>query len=472
MTFLARRRGRAALALLCAAAGALSGCGSRQASADPNPSIVIISIDTLSAGALRPFDARAPSHARIDGLAEGSVRFHETLSTASWTLPAQASLLTGLYPDRHGATDPRRRIDASVRTAAEVLRDAGYETVGFTDGGYVSDSFGFGRGFEVYDGRAEPGRSLQGIPRGGRPNELRGATLFDRATAYLERRDRDAGPLFLWVHTFAVHDYFEVHPWTVAALPPFPDPGSKDYRGCLRGTSDCPEEVWRRLRALYAAEVAHLDQGLGRLLDALVESGVGADAYVAFVADHGEGFAPALGRIHHGGRLERDLLRVPFLLAGPGLAPRDVSTPVSLVDVTPTLLALAGVAAPPGLDGRSLAVVARDPAAEPPSGPLFAMEYHHWWQDGRRQASKQSLPEPLATAVIEGTRWLIRDRDGERLYDTATDPDQLEALPASSAGIVALRARIGERLHPLPSTPEAPVDPALREQLESLGYGN
>jgi arylsulfatase A-like enzyme len=357
-----------------------------------------------------------------------------------------------------------------VRTAAEVLRAAGYETVGFTDAGYVSHRFGFARGFDVYNERTPGGGSLRGVPRDGRPNDVRGAALFDRAAAWLQRRERDAGPLFLFVQTYSVHDYFKVHPWAADALPPFPDPGGMGYLDCLLGNSDCPPETWDRLRALYSQEVAHLDAGMATLLDALREAGVTGNAYVAFVSDHGEGFAPELGRIHHGGRLERDLLRVPFLLSGPGLAPRDVATPVSLVDVLPTLLALAGIPAPDGLDGRSLDATARGEAPDPAPVPILAMEHHHTWQDGRRLASKEALDAPVAVALIEGTRWLLRDEGGERAYDVAADPDQREALPESTPGLAELRERIGQRSHVLPSMGEAPVDSALRQQLESLGY--
>jgi len=274
------------------------------------------------------------------------------------------------------------------------------------------------------------------------------------------------------VQAYSVHDYFNVHPWAVAALPPFPDPDPERYLDCLLGNSTPPPEVWDRLRALYAAEVAHLDTGLARLFDALRDAGVSDRAYVAFVSDHGEGFSPDLGRIHHGGRLERDLLHVPLMLSGPELPPRDISTPVSLVDVLPTLLALVGVPSPDGLDGRSLAPVARGSVQEPEPEPIFAMEHHHKWLNGRRLASNEPLEAPAAVGVIESSRWLLLDEEGERAYDVAADPEQREPLPESTPGLAELRERIGQRSHELPSMVEAPVDSALLKQLESLGYVN
>jgi arylsulfatase A-like enzyme len=143
---------------------------------------VLISIDTLSRSALSSFDSSATARPALDALARESVRFTRAYSTAAWTLPAHASLLTGLYPDRHGATTFDVGIEPSAPTLAERLRAAGYETVAFTNGGLVSDWFGLGRGFERYDERVEPGAASAAIdlPRDGRSVDIPGMRLFER----------------------------------------------------------------------------------------------------------------------------------------------------------------------------------------------------------------------------------------------------------------------------------------------------
>src|SRR5437773_7232662 len=101
--------------------------------------VVLISVDTLRRGSLRPFRRDAAELPNLDAFAHRSVIFESALSPAAWTLSAHASLLTGVYPDRHGATDPRRRIAPKRPTLAQELRQAGLETGAFTDGGYRSE---------------------------------------------------------------------------------------------------------------------------------------------------------------------------------------------------------------------------------------------------------------------------------------------------------------------------------------------
>jgi arylsulfatase A-like enzyme len=458
-----------ALALLSAA-----GCTAPGESTAPRPAtrphVILISVDTMNQSSLSAFSAEADSLPNLDVFAAGAARFRRAVSPSSWTLPAHASLLSGLYPDRHGATDPRRRIAEDVTLLAESLRAAGWETVAFTDAGYIDAEFGFARGFSVYNDRTDGGSPPTAkLPRGGRPSRERGLSLFDCALAYLEARDANAGPLFLFLHTYSVHDYFRVHPWTVKNLPPVPGESVDAYRRCIQGEAACPPEGWSRLEELYRAEVRHLDEGFGRLVSALRAKELLEGGYVALVSDHGEGFEPERGRIHHGGRLHADVLRVPLLLSGPGIVARDLDDLVSLVDVAPTLLELAGAGVPAGLDGRSLAPLLRGEGTLP-AAPVFAMEHHYTWADGRRVASEESRSEPLLSAVVAGDDWLVQGSDHVELYETASDPDQLADVSASAPGTAVLRALVDQRLRALPASEGSTIDPALEDQLRSLGY--
>src|SRR5262245_45200398 len=224
---------------LAAAALAFGGCAP-----DPpaRPSLILLSIDTLAPGAL---EARAAENGALGRLAGASLRFTNALSTAPWTLPAHASLMTGLYPDRHGATDPRTSIADGLPRLATLLRSAGYRTVAFTDGVYLEPLFGFAEGFDVYDAVRAPGASehVPELPRAGAPNQPRGDALFDRAIAYLEERSDDA-PLFLFLHTFSVHDYTLLRAWE-RPLPPadgFLSPQA--YVDCVLGRTPCSDEAW------------------------------------------------------------------------------------------------------------------------------------------------------------------------------------------------------------------------------------
>jgi arylsulfatase A-like enzyme len=433
---------------------AASGCARRE----PLPHLVLISVDTLNRSALRAFDAGAPALPRLDALAAESVRFERAISTSSWTLPAHASLLTGRYPHRHGATDPNVLLDPGVPTLAETLRGLGYETVAVTGGGFVRSEFGLARGFDRYlDWTLAEG-----------PLEQAAASLFDRAAAVVAQRGAAARPLFLFAHTFAVHDYYYLHPWAVERLAERPARTIPEYGDCLDGGLRCDDADWATLRALYAAELAHLDAGIGRLLDALAAAGMLEKSVVVLTSDHGEGFDPARSRIHHGGRLHADVLRVPLLVRMPGAAGRAVDAPVSLADVAPTLVELAGGAPLAGSDGVSLAAALRGGALDRERA-LYAEEHAFSWWSGARLQSRSVQARPLSTAVVRGDRWYLRSGDREELYDWWRDPGQAHDIAAGAPERAALRDladRVGER----PATPLLGQDEDLRDQLRALGY--
>jgi len=468
MAGLARTRPWTFVALLVAAALAPLAWG--RGPVDRPPNVLLISIDTLRQASLRAFEPGAQALPALDRFARSARSFPEARSTASWTLPATASLMTGLQPDRHGATDPRLRIRRDAAPLAEHLRRAGFETVGFTEGGFLDAHFGFGRGFERYDQRASTtrGRSVR-APRGGQPPGELGSRIFDRGAAYLRQRGPDDGPFFLFLQTYAVHEYFRAHDRVARDLPSgtsLRDP--EHYEACLVGERRCEASDWETLRALYAAEVRRVDAAFGRLLRILEEQGLRENTLVVLVSDHGEGLEPT--RSHHGGRLHEDQLRVPLLVAGPGVVPGATPGAVSLVDVMPTLLELAGLERPSGLDGLSFAAALRGGTAPDPR-PLYAVEHAFWWEDGRRHETESARSEPLALAVMDGDRWYIRGRGGEELYDMAADPGQRRDLAAQATVVLEPLRRLAAAREPaLSSVVVAEVEAPLRSRLRSLGY--
>ena len=353
------------------------GCG--QTAKQPPKTVILLSVDTLNRSALRAFEAGASEHPNLDQFAAQAVRFTNAYSTASWTLPAHRSLLTGLYPDRYA----RAAHSGRLRTLARTLRENGFETVAFTDQGFVHDTFGHSEGFDRYDGRLNSSPSSDvTLPRDGNPNQPCGANLFDRAIALLSTRAADAPPLFLFLHSFAVHNYFKQNSWALEFL------GMKrhmtvKYLDCLHG-ADCGDEAWHRMKGLYAAELANFDTGFGKLLEAISSSGQRDRTALFLVSDHGEGFDPAGGRIHHAGRLHEDIIRIPILVNGPGMRPRACPDPISLVDIAPTIIELLGLEVPAGLDGESFAQSLYTDVRGP-SRTLYAMEYSYQWEAGKRR---------------------------------------------------------------------------------------
>ena len=436
----------------------LASLACRRAAERP-PLVLLISVDTLRRDALRAFDPNAPPHPHLDAFAAESARLERAVAAASWTLPSHGSMLTGLYPPRHGATDPRVALASDVATLAERFRAGGFETIGITQGGYLDRRYGFGRGFDAYADAPPANATVADAER----------SVFDQAASAIAAR-KDARPLFLFLQTFSVHDYFRLQPWALAMLAAKPPRPAHEYAECLQGARLCDPADWSLLREIYAAEVRNLDAGFGRLRAALEAAGLWQTSVIVLTSDHGEGFAPELARIHHGGRLHEDLVRVPLLAHGPGIAAREVATPASLVDVAPTLRALAGLEPPADVDGRSLAALLRGGDDHAAARPLFAFEHYESWVLGARIRSETVASRPLSLAVIDGDRWYLRTGRREWLYDVAADPHQEHDLGAAGPEVAALRA-LGDA-QDVGRTETALVEsgPDLQERLRALGY--
>jgi choline-sulfatase len=277
------------------------------------PSILLLTLDTTRADAIGP-EAKGIETPAFDALAARGRRFRSAYSPVPETLPAHASLLSGLYPAGHGVHENGRTVPAATPLVAERLRGSGYRTAAFVSAFVLARRFGLARGFETYDDET-----------GSERNERSAKDTTDRALAWLERSAE--GPLFLWVHYYDPH-----HPYE----PPEP------YRS-------------RYAKAPYLGEVAAMDEQLGRLVEAFERRARGRAAFVV-VGDHGESLGDH-GEAQHGRLLYQAAMHVPLVLAGPGVAAGVSDAPVSARRVFHTLLDLAGLDAALSLRGAQDEVV-------------------------------------------------------------------------------------------------------------------
>ncbi len=250
------------------------------------------------------------------------------------------SLLTGRAP---GAIETRREAKWDVpipdrsETLPERLARHGYRSEALFFHHIFAPHLGITRGFDaVWTESGDPkvvvwGRSAD--------------QTADRAIAALERLDRDGHPYLLWAHFYDPHEPYIEHP-------EFPVGDSRSYRG------------------LYEGELRFTDRHLLRLFDELEGRGLFERALVVFTADHGESLGEG-GVLFHASNLREEQLRVPLVLAGPGIAAAaQVETPVSLQDLSDTLCALVGVQGPARSQGASFAGLLGAGEASP--SPLFA----------------------------------------------------------------------------------------------------
>ncbi len=388
----------------------------------PPPSVLLVTFDTLRADRVGVYGDAAARTPHLDRLAREGVRFERAYSAAPVTLPAHATLFTGLLPPEHGVRgNGSFALGSGPRTLAEALRGRGLRTAAFVGAFPVAQRFGLGRGFDRYDdafSRA-PGLHFDFAER-------RADRVVEAAESWLQA---NAGPVFVWVHLYDPHAPY-----------------------------DPPEGYGQGDR--YRGEIAFADAMFGRLL-AVWEARPGP-AFVAATSDHGEAFGER-GEESHGLFVYDTTLRVPLLLRGPGLpAGRRVAEAVGLVDLPATLCELAGAGAFPG---RSLSELWSKQAAAGESaqarGPLYAETLaprldFGWselraWRDGRFKYVRAPRPE---------------------LFDLEDDPQELRNLASSKpeqlAGMEQALAAKLERMGEAQS--RSPIDVEAAERLRSLGY--
>ena len=420
--------------------------------------VIVVSLDTLRADRVVP---GFPTSPRLQQLMADAVVFREALSTSSWTLPAHSSLFTGRWAQGHGATRQDRRLaDMGDRRLARVFRDGGYETVAITGGGYVSPAYGLAEGFERYsiDDPALPPPGERWRRRSdGRERlvELLGA----------ERRR----PLFLFVHTFSVHNG-KPFPEELAQVGLSPDDPQRlraelFSRTRADETFDPDPAFEADVASVYDASVLSGDELVGEIVDTLAAAGRLEQTVLVVTSDHGQELFDHRG-FGHGHQLHHELVNVPLLVRAPGMAPAVVDDPVSIVDLAPTLRELAGLPADPGAHGRSLVPALR---GEPlPPVPLLA--HLARLQEADRHLLRRGPAVLLAREEPDGSLAV------EGLYDLRSDPHEQVPLSAELGDEAArMLDELEQRLAPLRRDPDSQGAPMLldaetRRQLVELGY--
>jgi len=439
------------------------------------PSIVFILVDTLRADYLGSYGFEGDISPGLDRLASESLRFENAFSQAPWTKPSIATLFTSLYPEVHGLTNheglfwgkgrPDMRtgvLPEEAVTLAEVLRENGYRTASFMTNPMLAPTYGFDQGFEVYE--AYEIRDLSNL-------------VMDAATRWIDSLP-DGEPFFAYLHFMDVHGPYDSPEEDFEALKDSPSLGSDDelteeefeaISDYLRRVAWAREPEARNVRtwrARYGAGIRDFDRRFVSFVDGLRASGRLDDVYLVLTSDHGEELFEHQGW-DHGHTLFAQQLHVPLSIRRPGGdGARTVSNVVSLIDLMPTLLSIAGIEPPAGLQGRDFSALL-DPLRED-ARP----------EPGDASRATATSDRPGLHAIRTPDYKLIMDIDtGETwLFDVREDPSERQNLSAARPKVTdELRDRLLSRI--AESTAEgalgkrlAPIPDELVEQLRSLGY--
>jgi arylsulfatase A-like enzyme len=464
------------------------------------PNVILIVFDTARADVFEPYGAPVGASPCVADLARRGTSFQNAIATGCWTVPSHASMFTGNLPmsmfvDGRRGTPPD--VQATIKTVSErmlpnVLRANGYDTAGISTNLWVSKHTGFDIGFDRFKYLGGK-RVKQGHKRGWKSRliwdlEAVRANLDDGARA-VERTlegwlgSRGEAPFFWFVNLLECHSPY---------LPPKPynDLGplkrlraAEEAREYLTfqafwlsglGLLDVPEEALERMRHLYARSIVALDDWLARLLANLDRHGLLDETIVIVTSDHGENFAECGGMRGHGFSLDNRLVRVPFVVAGPGVS--DAPPVFSCADLPALIASWAGIEEHPWEPYRRRDVAVSQYQAQGRIGDQKVDENIARWNLDDEAIAR--LTCDMATAT--NGRLKLRRRGGiESLYDLETDP--LEAAPqipsGSEPGLDALRAALDDaEAARAVSQPDVVAqessgeDAELEAQMKLLGY--
>ena len=406
--------------LLRAGFAALCTCSLAACSGDPH-SVVLFTLESTRADAVGTYGGPLGLTPHLDRLADEGVVYERAHTVAPLTLVAHASILSGLYPPRHGVRDDGAgALPGSAVTIAERARESGCQTAAFLGSAVLDQGFGLEQGFERYE---PPARSFA---RRGQAQRSAAETV-DLALEWLAVRDRER-PFFLWVHLVDPH------------APHDPE----------------PEYLARAGNNAYLGEVAAADAALGRVIEALRAEEALDDVLVVAVGDHGEAFDEH-DETSHGSFVYETTLRVPLIVRFPdgdrdGERSRET---VTVADVCPTALEALGL----------------DPEDEELDGLSLFEE-----QDSERGVYFESYRgyfaygwHPLGGWLDERGKYVHSSRP--RYFDLVRDPNELEDVAAAHAeDCERARAAIEElaRRPPLAQDGPGTRDSELARALQAL----
>jgi arylsulfatase A-like enzyme len=421
--------------------------------------VIVVVVDTLRADAVGGRDGRASATPHLDALGARGLVFTNAVAQSSWTLQSVASLMTGLHSRTHGALgrhDPQETNAAwgvlgdTPVTWAEAAADAGITPIGVSANPLVSRGTNLAQGFETFSE----------LPWDPESRSWATAAAVNESFGEWLRRAGDRR-FVAYLHYMEPHD-----PYTP---PDPPDPPASVRPALAKGwIRDLANKVnWQHapglsdgelahLRECYRREVAAWDDAFGTLLELLASRGLADRTIVVVTADHGEEFQEH-GRLTHGSHLYDETIRVPLVLAGPGVPVGRRDDQAQGIDLFPTLAHLLALAPPPRLAGRDLLGPAADdrPAVIETSSGIAS--------DGR----------PIDLVAVRTSSWKLIETPADpsrEVYDLRADPGERDDHAERAGAADPLVATLTAWRTSTPEAVDGHTDPALADRLRALGY--
>ena len=397
------------------------------------PNVILIVLDTVRADHLSCYGYHRDTTPNIDAFAAGGRLYKNVLSPSCWTLPAHASLFTGLSCSAHGAKMLHRRLDPRFETLAEQLKANGYQTVGLSSNTILGGNLGFEQGFETYWTPVGDKNVVYDFTDSGSV----ATDMHGQLATWLTRKYDSQKPFFLFLNYVEAHQQYRPprellrfasdatwNDWKTRSQIDL----SFDYM--LTGADLLSSQEIAEMEALYDDEIRYSDRKVGEVLDFLKSTGLDENTVVMITSDHGDHFGEH-HRLGHQYSLYEPLVRVPLIVRYADRFP--VGEEEGLVqshDVFPTILELAGIEQKrlPGQNSESL--------LKPPSAGRIGISEYMMFDGGPLDRVSLAFPQvdvsPFARrirAIQRNGLKLIHPMPGKsELYDLVNDPMETQDL--------------------------------------------
>lgn len=415
-----------------------AGCGRTH-----KPNVVLIVLDTLRGDRLSCMGYNRPTTPHIDAIAAQGTLYTHAFSSCFWTLPAHASLFTGLHPLQAGATSETLHLPEEDMTVAEVLSAGGYRTAAFVCNSWVSKERGFGQGFSEF---VEMWRRENQVSQDSTAGSME-TLAVDKMETWIDGAAKDGKPFFLFANLNGVHLPYRPAP---EYLQKFVANRGHDLKRVIElsqitsgwshlvGQTPLSDEDYRIINDLYDAEVAWADALVGRVAAAIDRAGIADNTVFIIMSDHGEHLGEH-DKIDHMSTMYDPALHIALVIryGAAFKAGTRNDTLVSIVDVAPTILSLCDAAdrAPqlnPGV--TSLANPARAPEPFVLAGnerPLTGIQLLKSRYPGY---DYNAIDYRLRCLRSPESKLIWNENHGAELYNLVRDPGEAKNLAESQAG--------------------------------------
>lgn len=425
--------------------------------------VVLISIDTLRFDHLGTYGYSRDTSPYVDQLAIDSVQFNNCFVQSNWTLPSHTSMLTALNCFRHQVYLADEKMSPSLITVADILRMHDYYCGGITGGGYVSEKFGFSKGFDDYKGERFVFHAED------EAEQLRDATI-----TWLEKNEDKK--FFLFLHTYQVHDPYYSHAgyteqfvegelsWKTMPIASYlrDKPEKRRYKFTEKQAAD--------IVALYDGEIKYMDENLIRpVMQKLKDLGLYDRTLIIFTSDHGEEFLDHNSWLHKH-TLFNELIKVPLLIKYPDseFQGKHIDTVVRSIDIVPTILEAVGIDPVPfDMDGVSMQQIV---LGKEQKNRVFFSDFSQKGSSGLRPAmvaTNQDYFKLIVNRKTSPPKTSIFNWQEDILEKKNLEKSQSELLRAMFQRILDYY----DNFKAVAATSDKVVmDKALEERLKALGY--